>query len=477
MRARWTVTVIAIAGCTLLSTPAFSQDEYPRVGQYSLDATFYPAEARMEARAGVVFAPDAIVGDRAIFYLHGELWVDSVLSGSHPVPYEQEKVLYDYEYSMVATQCTLELTDFAADDELIVFYSGYMNPSKVSSPSDYMRIDADGVFLRAYGYSLWFPVFLPARQDDYQVTFSPVAIRTPAEFRSVFLGTETNEHVDAGWRVTEWQAENISLFYAQCTAQRYEVTSEGNYFTYHYANEQSRTAAKDILAFAQRMNSLYDQHYRHGAEGGQFYIIEMPKYGDISSGNVTGLMSGSWRTFMDESWRQRALAHELVHPFVGVPVSRDDPLWSLAIEGFPSYFHLPILAEQLGDEWYQGYMNSTEERYLKYRETGVNRRGRPLPPEKPLLKISAEEMSTYKDEFVLSDRALLFLNYLLAKMGRDVFFEFTAELLNRDSLTAESFVQLIENYLPGSAKDVDLWLNTTEYPQRFHLANLQTDDN
>jgi hypothetical protein len=470
MRSNSAVYLVLAIVCLTATSAAVADDWYPRVKTYELDVQFFPDEARMEGRAVVGFETASNPDPKTTFYLHGELSVDSLKIEGTSIEYKSDQEFYNYEYSLIATACEFALSEADIKRSLTVFYSGHLNPSVAGSPSNYMRIDRDGVFLRAYGYSMWFPTFLPARANVYSVDFPKVTIRTPAEFRSVFVGTKIAEYEDSGWRVSEWTADDVSLFYAQCTAQRYVVTAEGDYFLYHYNDSLSTVVADQILAFADRTNSLFDQYYRRGSEGGQFYIIEMPKYGDISSGNVTGLTSTSWQSFMEEKYRQRHLAHELVHPFVWVPVDRSDPLWSMAIEGFPSYFHLPVLAESLGDDWYADYLSRVEKRYLEQRKTGLNWRDNPLPPEKPIIEISANEMSTYKDEFVLSDRALLFLNYLYSRMGKHKFFAFTTDMFNRDHLTTESFRNLIEQHLPGSSDDVNLWLSTTDYPERLHFG-------
>ena len=199
----------------------------------------------------------------------------------------------------------------------------------------------------------------------------------------------------------------------------------------------------------------------------------MPEYGDISSGNVTGITFWIWQKFTEDENTQRALAHELVHPYTAVPVARTDSLFSLAIEGFPSYFHLPILADHLGDDFYNRFLGWMEKLYLDKRATGKDRRGNPIPPEKPLLEITADELSTYKDEFVLSDRALLFLNYLRSRMRGPDFAKFTSELFNREKLTTREFRELIEKHLPGSSGDIEIWLATTDYPDRFRFENFQ----
>lgn len=468
------VSVVMLVSIVLAAAGAVSADDWcPRVKSYELDVRFYPEEARMEGKAVVRFVPETPPGPNAIFYLHGELRVDSLSLNGRSIDFESEQQFYNYEYSLIATNCRFPLSRADLDQPLVVFYSGYFHPSQASSPSNYMRIDHDGVLLRSYGYSLWYPTFLADAQDIYPLDFTRVTIRTPKEFRSVFVGSRTSEYEEGETRVSEWTASDISPFAAQCTAQRFVVTSEGDYFLYHYDDPTSTDAAKEILTFAVRVNKLFDTYYRHGAEGGQFHIMEMPQYGDISSGNVTGLQASSWQAFMSDSRRKRHLAHELVHPFVSVPVDRSDSLWSVAIEGFPSYFHLPVLAEIQGSDWYNEHMARTEQYYLEQRETGLNWRGQPLPKEIPLLCISDDLMSTYKDEFVLSDRILLFLNYLCARMGKETFFAFAGDMLNRDRLTAASFRQLIEQYLPGSSADVHLWLETSDYPERLRFVHFK----
>lgn len=463
-------TLFLLAACAIAAaTPAHADDRYPRVQSYELDARFIPDEARMEGVAVIRFAPGAHASPQTTFCMHGELQVDSLSIDGRSVPFESSSESYDRDYSLMATISEFKTTDADMKSPLTVHYSGYFHPSEARSRSDYMRIDSTGVFLRAYAYSPWFPIFLPEDADDYSVDFPKAIIRTPSAFQPVFVGTRTGESESGGWRVSEWSAKDVSLFDAQCAAQRCVVTSQGNYFLYHYDDSLSRAAAGEIIDFATRTIGLYEKYYRHGVQGGPVYIVEMPPYGDISSGNVTGLMASTWQTFMEDANRQRALGHELVHPYVAVPVDRADSLWSVAIEGFPSYFHLPVLAENLGSEWYNTFLGWMEQLYLGIQEKGMDRRGNPMPPEIPLLSIDADKMSTYKDEFVLDDRVLLFFNYLYSRMGRDTFFAFTSDMLNRDHLTVASFRRLIEQYLPGSAADVSLWLTTNDYPERLHF--------
>jgi hypothetical protein len=447
--------------------------ENPVVDRYTLDAAFQPGSARMEGCATGHFACTGDLPKVVTCYLHGELTVDSAQIAGRRITVDQQPVFYGYDYSLIATEVSLPLDGVSCESTLTVYYSGYFHPSNARSPSDYMRIDNEGVFLRAYGYSLWFPVFVPSGSNDPIATFTKVTIRTPSEFQSVFVGRKTGEYVKDGQRITEWSAKDIPLTAAQCTARRYVVASDASCSVYQFDDSTSKAAGAQILQFTTAMNALYDRNYRRGMAGTEFYVIEMPPYGDISSGNVTGLQASTWKLFQENTDAKRALGHELVHPYTAVPVDRGDPLYCLAREGFPSYFHLPILAEVLGNDVYDRFIDWMEKLYLEKRQTGKTRWGANLPPEKPLLQIKADELSTYKDEFVLDDRALLFLNYLYRSMGRKRFFAFTSDIFNRKKLTTDTFHQAVVKHLPSAASDVDIWLSTTEYPERLHLDHLR----
>jgi hypothetical protein len=457
----------------LISSTLVGAVENPKVSTYELDVSFYPETASMEGHAFVRFEPAEVDPRTLTFFLHGELFVESIHAGGHSLDVKQDQVLYDFDYSLVATRVRVELQGKSLENGLNVTYSGSFNPSAARSPSDYMRIDSDGVFLRAYGYSLWFPTFLEAERDSYPVSFSKVTLRTPLDFETVFVGRKVAEREESDQRVTEWVAEGVDLFAAQCTAQRYSVTAHGGYFLYHHEDDASRQAAERILLFAKQLNAFYKNVYKKEADAPQFHIMEMPRYGDISSGNVVGINSELWTELDETSYPARVLAHELVHPFVHVYTDRSDPLAALAVEGFPSYFHLPIMAELLGEDYYQSYMRRTEERYLQKKASGVDRRGDPLPPEKPLLEIGEDEIGTYKDLFLLSDRALLFFDYLRRQMGHDLFFAFTRDLFNRKELDLRTFEATVLEYLPEAGEDLDLWLRSTEYPEEVRLVPFQ----
>ena len=126
----------------------------------------------------------------------------------------------------------------------------------------------------------------------------------------------------------------------------------------------------------------------------------------------------------------------------------------------------------MGEQWYQEYMQNVEDAYVNKRETGRSRRGRALPPEKPILEISTAEISTYKDTFVLNDRVRLFFDYLRNRLGKEGFFRLTSNLLNHDLLDYETLVADIEMFLPNSSDVVYRWLKTTEFPEDYRRAGI-----
>jgi hypothetical protein len=300
-----------------------------------------------------------------------------------------------------------------------------------------------------------------------------VTARVPSQFTGVFGGERLNSRVSGDTSISEWRALGMRLFEAQFTARPYEVLeSKAGITVFHLPDSASTAAAQRILKFTEELSALYASRYRKPSSADRYFILEMPAYGDISSGSVTGLMESTWKIFTDDENAQRALAHELVHPYVHMEIPRSDPAYSLAAEGFPSYFHLPCVAALRDAEFYDRFVGWMEKLYLDKRATGKDRRGNLLPPEKPLLSISANELSTYKDTFVLDDRALLFLNYLRSRMGAQ-FDAFTSELFNSGVTGTDGLRATVEKFLPGSADDVSLWLETTEYPERLHFSHFR----
>jgi hypothetical protein len=334
-----------------------------------------------------------------------------------------------------------------------------------------MRIDRDGVFLRARSYSPWFPTFVEPGADAAPVEFRRVKVSVPAAFTAVFAGELVSRSREAASAVSVWKAASLDLFSAQLTARPFDERREQGVHVYSLRDDPSRAAADAVVDLTRKLIAFYRAHYSPDAVPAQLHIIETPKFGDISSANVVGVQEESWRKFAEERFSKMTLAHELVHPFVKTETPRSDPFYALAIEGFPAYFHYPAMATWEGEEWYDAAMRRIGQRYIEKKRSGVNFRGDPLPPEKPLLEITADEVGKYKDQFLLADRALLMLDDLRRRMGKERFGGFTRELFGGHVVDAASFRAVVLRYLPEDGDRLRVWMETTEYPAGMHIAD------
>lgn len=437
-----------------------------RVSAYELDVRLEPELGRIEAQALVFIAPEDLPESGVLtFFLHGELRVESVSSGGRALTHHDQRVFYDADYSLVANRVTVALDGAELMDGLSVRYAGHFHPSRARSPSDYMRIDRDGVHLRAFGYSPWFPILLAADADSHPVAFLGVRIDTPAEFVPVFVGEPLDSYLADGRRISEWAAE-CELQQAQLTARRYRVTERDGLHLYALPDDASQTSLDSILSFVEAFEQACGRAYGPRPAGQSLHVLQMTAFGDIASGNVIGLSESSWRQFDQLSWPKQPLAHELVHDYVALRVPGSDPLHALVVEGFPSYFHLPILAELDEGASMERGMRAVEREYLV-------RRGAASAdlPERPLSGIRPDQIGAYKDRFVLNDRALLFCDALRRSLGPEGFTALCRTLFAREQIDRTSFERLLREHLEEGAADVplDTWLDTTDYPDALRL--------
>lgn len=407
-------------------------------------------------------------GNEFDFYLHDELNVTGVWVDGRRVRYVQAIEPYDYEYTARANHIRVGSRTFRTGAIVRVDYAGRFSPSAERSPSDYMRVDGAGIFLRAYGYSMWFPTFLATGSETYTADFERIAVNAPRRFQVVAVGEQISRRESWGRATTVWSAEDVSLFDAQLTARAYEIAHEGPILAYSLADADSLAARRRVLIGAGELVRYYRTHYREDASGASVvHVLQLPEFGDIASGNVVGVADDAWRSISVDSPEFETLAHELVHAFIQGRTPREDRLFAFSIEGFPSYFHWPALAAIRGEAAYQARMDRVQQRYLERRTSGVDGRGDPLPPEKPLLEIDADEIGVYKDRFILNDRALLYWDWMRRSLGANRFDEFVRIVANRSSLTADEFFALIEDFAPQLADDSHLWLETNTFPERF----------
>ena len=461
----------------MLSITIFLQAQ--KVDSYEISAEFFPEDAQMYNNP---VSPDAFMraystvkfadlnGDELIFYLHGELDIDSVLADHKKIESKSEQVLFYYSYNMVALKVTISSTDVIADKEIRIYYSGFINPSRARGLSDYMFVDrTKGVFLRSYGYSLWFPIFIQSDQDSYDVDFKKVTVKLPADFKCIVAGELVDEYVENDIYTAVWKPGITDITDIQCAAQRYQIVSKENVFVYYISDKSN---GEKILDYAIQLKELYSKNLRAVNEAVSLYIMEMPRYGDISSGNVVGVSEKNFSSFDDGLISKLTIAHELVHPYVEIPVSIKNPFYAFVVEGFPSFFQVYALKRIDGESYdLDKVMRGIEKSYLEKRRTGKTRRGNKLPVEKPILKIEYNEIGSYKDRFVLRDRVWLFFYDIWNQMGDDNFDKFLKELFLLNSINYENFEELILKYLPDYGEKLNIWLNTTDYPGELRLVN------
>ncbi len=442
-----------------------------KVSNYEIDAKFIPEKSFFEAKTIVVLTGKTM--ENIEFYLHGEINIDSIYVDGSALDYEEEKVYYSDNYSLIANKTVIKSEPGNLSGKKIeIYYSGYFNPSKARSGSDYMRITpTEGVLLRSFGYSLWFPVFLADKQDSYSTNFEKVTIRTPKKLKAVVTGQQIKEYVEGNERITIWKPGLAQIHAVQCTALEYAVFEKKNISVYHKNNKASLQNSKEILEFSNKLQKLFSQKYIQTSSSDPLYIMEMPKYGDISSGNVVGIQSRKWKDFNKQIWPKITLAHELVHPYVQLPVLKTNPFYAFIIEGFPSYFHYLALIETEGEEFYNKNMGWYEKNYIYKKKHGKHPRGWSIPKEKAILDITDDEIGEYKDCFILSDRVLLFFNHLRQKMSKEDFNKYVKELFSLKSIDYKIFETLTVKYLPDFKNDLSIWLKGTEFPDRFLIKN------
>ncbi len=463
-----TRAICSVIPILFLSIASVQGIENSSISDYQIDISFQPTRHYLEASALLQPGTGVSSADSLQFFLHHELSVTSLRCGEQELNFKQDQVHYDLNFSLQATRIRFVAPPDIKSDGIAVDWSGQINSSRARTKSDYMRIDSDGVFLRSFGYSLWFPVFHDDTFEAIPTSFSRVTIRLPDGYQAVFCGHLLEEETSDGIRSSVWAAPEIDLFNAQCSARKYITLSSGALKLYYLPDAKSKAQSDRILGFADKLLTYFRAHYSDGAINQTLHILQLPEFGNIGSSNVIGISDDVWMNIDPGSYTGRTLAHELVHASVYVPTRVDQPMYALMREGFPSYFHFPALGALIGEQWYQTMIDDTHQIYLKRRATGKTRRGKALPREIPILELTADDIGTYKDCFIFPDRVWLFFNYLRTEMGTDRFLLFTRELMTLDHLTEERFVQLITSYLPEARPVVEMWLTTIEYPERLY---------
>lgn len=448
------------------------------IAAYDISACFFPDDASMY---GIPVSPENFMrgetvvvvttgdADSLVFWLHGELRTDSVMIDGKVAAIAREKEFYSRDYCNVATRTVIRGVPSGESFSLKIWYSGFFNPSRVRSLSDYMRINVnEGVFLRSYGYSLWFPVFIDDSGSRSVCDFRSVTVDLPENFRSVVTGDLVREYIDNGRSVSVWHPGVTDIFEIQCTAAPFRVEERNGIRVYFTGSE---AAASEVLNYVADLRDFCHKRLRAYADDRIFYIMEMPEYGNISSGNVIGLDYESFQSFSGMTWPKSIIAHELVHPYVQLPLDKDNPFYAIFTEGMPSFFQVYLLDGTLPPDQYnrEEIIRRVERSYLSKRESGLDSRGNRLPQEKALLDIDAQEIGSYKDTFILNDRMWLFMYDLWTRMGDEQFSRFCRELFALEDIDYRTFDSLITGYLPGYSERLHQWISTTLYTDDMRL--------
>jgi hypothetical protein len=409
--------------------------------------------------------------DRFVFRLHPELGVREILDGSGaPLVHEASVEAHDLAYTDDIAVHTVSLPRPIGPEEkrtLTAVYGGPFSPSTARSPSDYMRIDEEGAYLRGTGYSVWFPV-----QEEWDwnaaATFA-VALDVPAAWRALAFGELVSEAVRNGRNVSRWRTDSAwPLLFCHLAATAWDVVEEGPFRVYHRRTDESRSAAAEYVRIGAGLLSFYRANYGGSPSTRRFFLAELCRYGGISAGNVIGLPSDRFAEVTDEGKAEETLellAHELVHGFVIPAVVPGDPATALFVEGFPSYYHALALDEVLGGGFYARFVERAWRGYHERRGS----EGTPpsdRPPEVPLLALRDRDIGRYKDVFLLDDRFVVLLDRLRTLVGPEAFLRATKTSLDRHRTTPARFTDFVSALESASGKRLDgfvaRWFGTTE---------------
>ena len=316
------------------------------------------------------------------FYLHSELRIDSILLNGGKIKYQTEKIPYRYNYNGLALKVKMQQSQHLKTSTLKICYSGFFHPSKVRSLSDYMRINKNsGVFLRGYGYSLWFPVFISPNEDAYTTNFKRISVTTPKKFACVLNGQHIKEKTTESKRITIWSPGKQNISNIQCVAAPFHQTTRNHIKFYHQTEDANKS---QVIAFIDTLQAFYSNTYKNVSSSELIYLVEMPEYGNISADNMIGITTGVIENFNTALSAKATIAHELVHAYVIMPVQKTNPMYAFIKEGFPSFFHLYALDQLLPEKEFSlsAYMSKIKNAYEKKQETGKDRWNNKLPKTK-----------------------------------------------------------------------------------------------
>lgn len=449
-----------------------SPSTLPEIISYDLQIEVWADKVSIQVDGKLeVRNPDSYPLQGLTLYLHPELSVTSVTDqDDRPSDYETKAIAHDWSYTKSLASHSLILTDpiNPGDTQTVkLSYEGSFSPSSLRSPSDFMRIDKQGAYLRGLGYSLWFPVTVP--DGIGAASRFHIQLAVPPEWTGVAFG-DLERSEDSGHRSLSWWRTRspFKLLQTQLIAAPLEVF-EGKHLSV-FATPGSSRSARKLIEFGDRLLEFFADNYGLADGISRNYVVETCQYGCIASGNVIGLSPDVFQrvgTSDIDFETYDLIAHEFVHLFVTPLINQDSPGAALLLEGFPSYFHFPALTSILGNDYHKWFMQRA---WLTYREE-LNRQtdksnDPSIPIEKPLVEIGIEEIPYYKDKYLLSDKFPILLDRLQEQIGADVFFgackDFFAHAATHSVTIDDFFRTLAVHSKQDWSEFVSRWLASTE---------------
>ena len=446
-------------------------------GVLSYDMTITLSDPRSPLSATAVLELQNVSEEalsQVTLYLHPELRVERVLDMKGNTC-RTERILTDAAYSYTGTISRLKVVladpvPSQGTTQIGVQYAGKFSPSSARSPSDYMRIDTSGTFLRGAGYSYWFPASSCGPEGIDDAAWFHIRLNAPEEWNPLLFAELIQETTQDGRTISVWQTpEPWPLLFSHLAATDWIIIESKSVRVYCYSDSRSRRAGEAYAGFISRLMPIFDQHFGEGLARLPVLLGQMCEYGGIACGNVVGLPADRFIEVLDVRRHEEILtllAHELVHRYVIPMIDPSARGAALLLEAFPSYFHSIGLESVLGACFRERFLLDAWDSY----DAGSSSRDEVSTPhglrDMALLDLTLDDIPRYKDTFLLSDKAILVLDQIRRLLGDDVFLGGVGEFLashRRRPATFEVFVSTLENH---SATDlsgfVSRWVDSTE---------------
>jgi hypothetical protein len=407
---------------------------------YVIDIDASPESGELIAMAAFDVTTGSESGlDSLCFLLHDELNVDNVYDKQRKqLKFTQGKEYYSLNYSLEANKVCVRLAQKLARGDtlrLSVFYQGKFSEYPLRSVADFMRFKSDGLFLRGPGYSAWFPTTAVAPQEMNTLASFDVEVRVPLDWKAVCEGEpSSSRNPRASFERSapfRWVTkEGIPISSAVLLASNYDTLSahvgrQTLSCWYFPSREDSSASAKLFEATKEQLGFFAKNYgdYEGSSSPPRFTLVEMPLYGDFSSGTIMGISKGRVREASSPQKRAELaslIASKMVRKFTVPAVDSSAPGAAFLLESIPSYGYVPAIEATFGKQFVLEGSQLIMRRYLvgrKKAEAGESG----FPPEKPLAEVLVSEIPRYKDIFLLEDRGAFVLHMLRKLVGDENF--------------------------------------------------------